>query len=101
MYVCKKLLSQLAEKAESSSARSFRPYLCKERIVHSDTLHIVSRASQRAINKANSQSRIGLVAEGGCSHSFVQRMGIAKATEVLLFGEKCMDDQLLACGFLK
>jgi len=43
---------------------------------------------------------IGIVAEAGSSVSFVNRMGPAKANEVLLFGKKLDAQELLACGFV-
>ncbi|KAH9475997.1 3,2-trans-enoyl-CoA isomerase [Psilocybe cubensis] len=43
---------------------------------------------------------LGIVAEGGASVSFVNRMGVAVANEVLIWGKKKTADELLACGFL-
>ncbi|KLO07970.1 ClpP/crotonase [Schizopora paradoxa] len=43
---------------------------------------------------------LGIVAEAGSSVSFVNRMGIAKANEVLLFGKKMSAQELLDCGFV-
>jgi len=45
-------------------------------------------------------SFLALVAEGGASVSFVNRMGNAVANEVLIWGKKKSADELLACGFL-
>ncbi|KAF9474665.1 ClpP/crotonase [Pholiota conissans] len=42
---------------------------------------------------------LGIVAEGGSSVSFVNRMGLATANEVLLWGKKKTADQLYTCGF--
>ncbi|KAF8192986.1 ClpP/crotonase-like domain-containing protein [Pholiota molesta] len=42
---------------------------------------------------------LGIVAEGGASVSFINRMGLATANEVLLWGKKKTADQLLTCGF--
>ncbi|KIM43723.1 hypothetical protein M413DRAFT_18110 [Hebeloma cylindrosporum] len=43
---------------------------------------------------------LAIVAEGGSSVSFVNRMGLAVANEVLIWGKKKNADELLACGFL-
>ncbi|PPR04519.1 hypothetical protein CVT26_002387, partial [Gymnopilus dilepis] len=43
---------------------------------------------------------LGIVAEGGASVSFVNRMGLATANEVLIWGKKKNADDLLACGFI-
>ncbi|KAF8921353.1 ClpP/crotonase-like domain-containing protein [Mucidula mucida] len=43
---------------------------------------------------------LGLVAEGGSSVSFINRMGVAKATEVLLWGRKQTTEELYRCGFV-
>ncbi|KAF9053623.1 ClpP/crotonase [Hymenopellis radicata] len=43
---------------------------------------------------------LGLVAEGGSSVSFINRMGVAKATEVLLWGRKQTAEELYRCGFV-
>jgi len=43
---------------------------------------------------------LGIVAEAGSSVSFVNRMGLAKANEVLLFGKRMDAQELLACGFV-
>ncbi|KAF5381027.1 hypothetical protein D9615_003915 [Tricholomella constricta] len=43
---------------------------------------------------------LGIVAEGGSSASFVNRMGLAKANEVLLWGKKKSAQELLNCGFV-
>lgn len=40
------------------------------------------------------------MAEGGASRAFVQRMGIAKASEALLMSKRMGVDELLACGFV-
>jgi len=45
-------------------------------------------------------SFLGLNAEGGASVSFVNRMGLAKANEVLLWGKKKDAQELLDCGFV-
>ncbi|KIY69964.1 ClpP/crotonase [Cylindrobasidium torrendii FP15055 ss-10] len=45
-------------------------------------------------------SLLGIVAEGGSSVSFINRMGTAKATEALLYGRKQTVEQLLHCGFI-
>ncbi|KAF8955031.1 ClpP/crotonase-like domain-containing protein [Flammula alnicola] len=42
---------------------------------------------------------LGLVAEGGSSVSFVNRMGVGFANEVLIWGKKKTAEELLACGF--
>ncbi|KII88577.1 hypothetical protein PLICRDRAFT_111157 [Plicaturopsis crispa FD-325 SS-3] len=43
---------------------------------------------------------LGLVAEGGSSVTFINRMGLAKANEVLIWGKKKEAPELLECGFL-
>jgi len=43
---------------------------------------------------------LGMIAEGGSSVSFVNRMGLAKANEVLLWGKKKGAQELLDCGFI-
>ncbi|KIM87001.1 hypothetical protein PILCRDRAFT_4240 [Piloderma croceum F 1598] len=43
---------------------------------------------------------LGIVAEGGSSVSFVNRMGLARANEVLLWGRKKDAQELLECGFI-
>ncbi|KAJ7172526.1 ClpP/crotonase-like domain-containing protein [Mycena filopes] len=43
---------------------------------------------------------LGIVAEGGSSVSFVNRMGLAKANEVLIWGKKKAAQELLDCGFI-
>ncbi|KAJ3500826.1 hypothetical protein NLJ89_g9619 [Agrocybe chaxingu] len=43
---------------------------------------------------------LGIVAEGGASVSFVNRMGVGVANEVLIWGKKKTADELLQCGFI-
>ncbi|KAJ7905441.1 ClpP/crotonase-like domain-containing protein [Mycena olivaceomarginata] len=43
---------------------------------------------------------LGIIAEGGSSVTFVNRMGIAKANEVLLWGKKATAPELQASGFI-
>jgi len=43
---------------------------------------------------------LGIVAEGGSSVGFVNRMGLAKANEVLLWGKKKSAQELLDYGFI-
>ncbi|KAH8117549.1 ClpP/crotonase [Phellopilus nigrolimitatus] len=43
---------------------------------------------------------LGIISEAGSSVSFVNRMGLSKANEALLFGKKMEADELLACGFV-
>ncbi|KAI0082721.1 ClpP crotonase [Panus rudis PR-1116 ss-1] len=43
---------------------------------------------------------IGIITEGGSSVTFAQRMGVAKANEVLIFGKKVDSQGLLECGFV-
>ena len=43
---------------------------------------------------------LGLVAEGGSSYTFVQRLGISKANEALILSKKIPAQELLQCGFL-
>jgi len=45
-------------------------------------------------------SSIGLVAEGGASMAFVQRLGISKANEALIMSKRIPSDELLATGFV-
>lgn len=45
-------------------------------------------------------SSLGLVAEGGASRGFVQRMGIAKANEALIMSKRITSDELVSCGFV-
>ncbi|KEF59598.1 enoyl-CoA hydratase [Exophiala aquamarina CBS 119918] len=45
-------------------------------------------------------SSLGLVAEGGSSISFVQRLGLPLATEVLLTSRKIPSERLLKSGFI-
>ncbi|KDR79163.1 hypothetical protein GALMADRAFT_63004 [Galerina marginata CBS 339.88] len=43
---------------------------------------------------------LGIVAEGGSSVSFINRMGLGLANEVLIWGKKKNAQELLACGFI-
>ena len=45
-------------------------------------------------------SSLGLVAEGGASRGFVQRMGIAKANEALIMSKRITSQELVQCGFV-
>ncbi|GAA5912078.1 hypothetical protein JCM8208_001019, partial [Rhodotorula glutinis] len=45
-------------------------------------------------------SAISLVCEGGASQALVQRMGLGKANEALLFGKKLSVQELLPSGFV-
>jgi peroxisomal 3,2-trans-enoyl-CoA isomerase len=45
-------------------------------------------------------SSLGLVAEGGASRAFVQRLGISKANEALIMSKRITCDELLATGFV-
>ncbi|KAL0946951.1 hypothetical protein HGRIS_013109 [Hohenbuehelia grisea] len=45
-------------------------------------------------------SLLAIVAEARSSVTFANRMGVAKATEALLFGRKVPADELLRCGFV-
>jgi len=45
-------------------------------------------------------SSLGLVAEGATSYMFVKRMGLAKASEALLFDKKMTAKELKECGFI-
>jgi Delta3-Delta2-enoyl-CoA isomerase len=45
-------------------------------------------------------SSIGLVAEGGASRAFVQRLGISKANEALIMSKRITSDELLQVGFV-
>ncbi|KAL1717546.1 ClpP/crotonase-like domain-containing protein [Schizophyllum commune] len=42
---------------------------------------------------------LGIIAEAGSSITSANRMGVAKANEVLLWGKKKSADELLGCGF--
>jgi peroxisomal 3,2-trans-enoyl-CoA isomerase len=44
---------------------------------------------------------LGIVAEGGSSVTFANRMGVARANDVLLWGKKMTADELLTSGFIK
>ena len=43
---------------------------------------------------------LGLVAEGGASRAFVQRLGISKANEALIMSKRITADELLHVGFV-
>ncbi|KAL9137112.1 MAG: hypothetical protein Q9175_001681 [Cornicularia normoerica] len=43
---------------------------------------------------------LGLVAEGGASHAFVQRLGIGKANEALIMSKRITSEELLQTGFV-
>ncbi|KAL9581067.1 MAG: hypothetical protein Q9212_004119 [Teloschistes hypoglaucus] len=43
---------------------------------------------------------LGLVAEGGSSFAFVQRLGISKANEALIMSKRITVDEMLATGFV-
>jgi peroxisomal 3,2-trans-enoyl-CoA isomerase len=43
---------------------------------------------------------LGLVAEGGASIGFVQRLGISKANEALIMSKRITSPELLQCGFV-
>ncbi|KAE9374169.1 ClpP/crotonase [Stipitochalara longipes BDJ] len=45
-------------------------------------------------------SSLGLVAEGGASRAFVQRLGISKANEALIMSKRITADELLQVGFV-
>ncbi|KAL1640495.1 dodecenoyl-CoA isomerase [Diplodia intermedia] len=45
-------------------------------------------------------SSLGLVAEGGASRAFVQRLGISKANEALIMSKKISADELERTGFV-
>ncbi|KAG2058109.1 ClpP/crotonase [Suillus hirtellus] len=45
-------------------------------------------------------SLLGIATEGGASVSFVNRMGIAKANEVLILNKKISASEMLECGFV-
>ncbi|MCJ1385125.1 hypothetical protein MMC17_008244 [Xylographa soralifera] len=45
-------------------------------------------------------SSLGLVAEGGASRAFVQRLGISKANEALIMSKRITSEELLATGFV-
>ena len=43
---------------------------------------------------------LGLVAEGGSSRAFVQRLGISKANEALIMSKKITAEEMLQVGFI-
>ncbi|KAJ7452475.1 ClpP/crotonase-like domain-containing protein [Mycena galericulata] len=43
---------------------------------------------------------LGIIAEAGSSVTFINRMGLAKANEVLIWGKKKDAQELRACGFI-
>ncbi|KAL9075194.1 MAG: hypothetical protein Q9161_001880 [Pseudevernia consocians] len=43
---------------------------------------------------------LGLVAEGGASHAFVQRLGVSKANEALVMSKRITSEELLQTGFV-
>ncbi|KAF9264724.1 ClpP/crotonase [Marasmius fiardii PR-910] len=43
---------------------------------------------------------LGIIAEGGSSVSFINRMGVAQANEVLIWGKKKTSQELMSCGFI-
>ncbi|KAH0830530.1 ClpP/crotonase-like domain-containing protein [Lanmaoa asiatica] len=43
---------------------------------------------------------LGIVIEGGASVNFINRMGLARANEVLMFNKKKNAQELLECGFV-
>ncbi|KAJ5139325.1 Crotonase core [Penicillium bovifimosum] len=45
-------------------------------------------------------SSLGLVAEGGASRAFVERLGIAKANEALIMSKRITCEELVAAGFV-
>jgi peroxisomal 3,2-trans-enoyl-CoA isomerase len=45
-------------------------------------------------------SSLGLVAEGGASRAFVQRLGISKANEALIMSKRIPSEELLQVGFV-
>ncbi|KAI8953948.1 ClpP/crotonase-like domain-containing protein [Xylaria longipes] len=45
-------------------------------------------------------SSLGLVAEGGASQAFVQRLGIGKANEALIMSRRITADELVATGYV-
>ena len=45
-------------------------------------------------------SSLGLVAEGGSSIAFVQRLGISKANEALIMSKRITAEEMLAVGFV-
>ncbi|KAL5529047.1 hypothetical protein ACEPAG_5021 [Sanghuangporus baumii] len=45
-------------------------------------------------------SFLGVIAEAGSSVSFVNRIGLSKANEVLIFGKRMEADEMRACGYV-
>jgi peroxisomal 3,2-trans-enoyl-CoA isomerase len=45
-------------------------------------------------------SSLGIVAEGGASRAFVERLDIAKANEALIMGKRITCDELVKTGFV-
>jgi peroxisomal 3,2-trans-enoyl-CoA isomerase len=64
-------------------------------IAHSDFIYVMPHAYLLA-----PFSSLGLVAEGGSSRAFVQRMGISKANEALLMSKRISAEEMLQCGFV-
>ncbi|OBT71136.1 hypothetical protein VF21_09556 [Pseudogymnoascus sp. 05NY08] len=64
-------------------------------IAHSDFIYAMPHAYLLA-----PFSSLGLVAEGGSSRAFVQRMGISKANEALIMSKRMSAAELLQCGFV-
>ncbi|KZL79298.1 3,2-trans-enoyl-CoA isomerase [Colletotrichum incanum] len=64
-------------------------------ISHSDFIYAISDAYL-----LTPFSSLGLVAEGGASVAFVQRLGLGKANEALILGRKIPVDELAQLGFV-
>ena len=64
-------------------------------IAHSDFIYATPAAYLLA-----PFASLGLVAEGGSSRAFVQRMGISKANEALIMSKRISVEELLQCGFV-
>ncbi|RFU26558.1 hypothetical protein B7463_g9777, partial [Scytalidium lignicola] len=64
-------------------------------IAHSDFIYATPQAYL-----LTPYSSLGLVAEGGSSWAFVQRLGISKANEVLLMSKRIVSEELVHCGFV-
>ncbi|KAJ3386830.1 hypothetical protein HDU92_002236 [Lobulomyces angularis] len=64
-------------------------------ISHADIIYASEKATLHALF-----TQLGLSPEGGSSYMFVKRMGIAKASEAILFSKKLSASDLLECGFV-
>jgi len=64
-------------------------------IAHSDFIYATSHAYL-----LTPFSSLGLVCEGGSSHTFISKLGQAKANEALIMSRRIPSDELVQCGFV-